>query len=112
MIAKLQKFILALLDPKGVVSFGRFTALLITCFVLGWDTSYLVFAWKFNHHLPAGAPLLSLFPDAITMGAQIAFMTVFYGVTKYGDITLGRAEPAAAAPPVAIAAVQIDTVPK
>jgi hypothetical protein len=102
MIAKLQKFILSLLDPKGVVSFGRFTALLITCFVLGWDTSYLVFAWKFNHHLPAGAAVLSLFPDATTIAAQIGFMTVFYGVTKYGDITLAKAdtETACQAPPI------------
>lgn len=86
MFAKLQRFILALLDPKGIVSFGRFSALLITCFVLGWDTSYLVFAWKFNHHLAAGGAVLSLFPDALTTAAQIGFMTVFYGVTKYGDI--------------------------
>jgi hypothetical protein len=98
MITKLQNFVLSLLDPKGAVSFGRFTALLITMFVLGWDTSYLVFAWKFNRHLAAGAGLLSLFPDASTMGAQVVLMTVFYGVTKYGDITLARSDSAVTAP--------------
>jgi hypothetical protein len=99
MIQTLQKFIRALLDPRGVVSFGRFTALLITCFVLGWDTSYLVFAWMFNHHLPAGAAVLSLFPDVTTIGAQIGFMTVFYGVTKYGDITLAKSGSTPVQPP-------------
>lgn len=94
MMEKLQKFILSLLDPAGKVSFGRFMAMLITCFVLGWDTSYMVFAWKFNHHLPPGASVLSLFPDALTIGAQVGFMTVFYGVTKYGDITAAKAPPA------------------
>ena len=98
MIANLQKFIVALLNPKGVISFGRFTSLLITMFVLGWDTSYLVFAWRFNRHLPAGAGILSLFPDVATVGAQIGLMTVFYGVTKYGDITLARSGPGASAP--------------
>lgn len=92
MIAKLQKFIVALLDPRGVISFGRFTSLLITCFVLGWDTSYLVFAWKFDRHLPDGVGILSLFPDATTIAAQIGFMTVFYGVTKYGDLKLANGD--------------------
>jgi hypothetical protein len=97
MMQKLQNFILSLLDPKGAVSFGRFTALLITLFVLGWDTSYLVFAWKFNRHLTAGASVLSLFPDTLTIGAQIGFMTVFYGVTKYGDLKLEKDAAAVAA---------------
>lgn len=98
MMLKLQKFILALLNPNGVVSFGRFTALLITVFVLGWDTSYLVFAWKINRSLPNGALMLSLFPDAVTIGAQIGLMTVFYGITKYGDISAGKANPAPPTP--------------
>lgn len=93
MMQNLKNFLLSLLDPKGTISFGRFTSLLITAFVLGWDTSYMVFAWTFNRHLPAGLAVLPLFPDAITVGAQIGFMTVFYGVTKYGDVTLAKSGP-------------------
>lgn len=81
------QFLKEVLTPKpDTVSFGRFMSLLISAFVLGWDTSYLVFAWSMNHHLAPGAVPLDLLPSSTTLLGQIAFMTAFYGVTRTGDV--------------------------
>jgi hypothetical protein len=81
-----KQFIRDLLNPTGPVSFGRFMSLITTAFVLGWDSSYIVYAWHLNHHLPAGFAPVDVLPNAGTLLAQGGFMTLFYGVTKYGDI--------------------------
>lgn len=87
MIQRLGQFLREVLTPKSdTVSFGRFMSLVITTFVLGWDTSYIFYAWHMNHHLPAGFPPLDLLPSAATLLGQSGFMTVFYGVTRTGDI--------------------------
>lgn len=87
MIQRLGQFLREVMTPKpDTISFGRFMSLLITIFVLGWDTSYIFFAWQMNHHLPAGFPPLDLLPSAGTLLSQGGFMTVFYGVTRTGDI--------------------------
>jgi hypothetical protein len=62
------QFFKDLLNPSGPVSFGRFMALTMTAFVLGWDTAILVH----NHALVPGAELL----------LQAGFCVTFYGVTK------------------------------
>lgn len=64
----MKQFIKDLLNPSGPVSFGRFMALVMTAFVLGWDTALLVH----NHALPPGAELL----------LQAAFAATFYSITK------------------------------
>jgi hypothetical protein len=81
-----MSFIRELLDPTKNLSFGRFMALVITAFVLGWDTSHLVFAWRFNLHLSPGMQPLSLFADPLIYAAQGAFCALFYSVTKTGDV--------------------------
>lgn len=87
MIQKLAQFIREVLTPKPeTISFGRFMSLLITVSVLAWDTSYIVFAWRMNHHLPTGFPPLDLLPSAGTLLGQSGFMTLFYGVTRTGDV--------------------------
>ncbi len=70
----MKAFILSLLNPQGTVSFGRFMSFVITAFVLGWDTSIVVH----SHVLPTVSDL----------GGQIAFMSAFYGITKYGDLKM------------------------
>jgi hypothetical protein len=73
---------------RGCVSAGRVFTLLILIFVLGWDSSYVVEAWRWNHALlalrsaPAGLAPVPLLPDGATLLAQIGFMTVFYTVNK------------------------------
>lgn len=64
----MKQFIKDLLNPNGLVSFGRFMAFIMTAFVLGWDTAILVH----NHTLVAGSELL----------LQAGFCVTFYGVTK------------------------------
>jgi hypothetical protein len=89
LIASFKRLIQSVLNPKAAYSFGRFMALWMTAFVIGWDTANLVFAWRMNHIIAAqrlATPLLSLLPDAGVMLAQGGFCTLFYGVTKYGDI--------------------------
>jgi hypothetical protein len=85
----LKEFIQGLLSNQPGYSFGRFMSLLISAFVLGWDTSYIMIAYQWNHHLPPGVAPVGFLPDGLTLSAQIAFMTAFYGVTKYGDIRNG-----------------------
>lgn len=82
----MKTFLISLLDPKGQISFGRTAALLTLVFCLGWDTSSLVFAWGFNHHLPAGMNPLPLLPDASTLIGQGSFAGLFFGITKAGDM--------------------------
>lgn len=80
-------FLKELLTPKvDTISFGRFMSLLITVFVLGWDTSYIVFAWHINHHLPTGFPPVDVLPSGATLLAQGGFCTLFYAATKTGDV--------------------------
>jgi len=79
------QFILTALEPETNISFGRTISLLVTLFVLGWDTAHLIFAWHFNYHLLPGAGVISILPDAGVLAAQAGFMTVFYGVAKYGE---------------------------
>ncbi len=64
----MKQFIKDLLNPAGPVSFGRFMAMVMTSFVLGWDTSFTVH----SHTLPAGAELI----------LQAGFCATFYGITK------------------------------
>jgi hypothetical protein len=112
---KLGEFITGALSEssqtgRGCVSAGRVFTLLILIFVLGWDTSYVVEAWRWNHALlalrsaPAGLAPVPLLPDAATLLAQIGFMTVFYTVNKtagaYSDVRVEpRPEGGNAAPP-------------
>jgi len=63
-----MQFLKDLLNPSGPISFGRFMALIMTFFVLGWDTS---FTWH-SHLLPPGSELL----------LQAGFCATFYGITK------------------------------
>lgn len=79
-------FFREILDPTKSLSFGRFMAMVMTAFVLGWDTANLVFAWRFNMHLPAGMAPLPLFADPLVYAAQVAFAGFFYTVTKTGDV--------------------------
>lgn len=81
-----SKWLTALLNPTDSVSFGRVMSLILVAFTLGFDTAMLVFAWKFNSHLPAGAKSLPFLPDAATIAAQTGFVTAFYGATKLGEI--------------------------
>lgn len=73
---------------RGQISSGRIFTLMIVLFVLGWDTSYVVHAWQFNHALlalravPPGLMPLPLLPDAATLIAQAGFMTTFYAINK------------------------------
>lgn len=78
-------FFRELLDSSKTLSFGRFMALLMVVFCLGWDTSNLVFAWRANMHLPPGLPPFPLLPDPLILAAQAGFGATFYGITKYGD---------------------------
>jgi len=78
----MKQFIRDILNASGPLSFGRFMALIMTVFCLGWDTSNLVFAWRINQHLPPGLPPFPLLPDPIILGAQGVFCTLFYGITK------------------------------
>jgi len=78
----LKQLLRDILNASGPLSFGRFMALIMTVFCLGWDTGNLVFAWQMNRHLPPGMMPLSLLPDPIIMGAQGVFCTLFYGITK------------------------------
>lgn len=99
MIEKFAKLMREVLTPKSeTISFGRFMSLLLSVFVLGWDTSYMVFAWRMNHHLPPGMAPFPLLPDAITLAAQGGFMTLFYGVTRTGDVLTAK-KPGSQAPP-------------
>jgi len=82
----LTEFVQSLLSNSPGISFGRFMSLVITAFVLGWDTSYVVLAWKWNHHLPPGVAPVDFLPSPGTLAAQGLFMTIFYGTTKYGDL--------------------------
>jgi hypothetical protein len=66
------------------VSFGRFMSVVLTAFVLGWNTAHLVFAWRFNYHLAPGQAPFPLLPDASTLIAQGGFVTLFYGISKAG----------------------------
>jgi hypothetical protein len=64
----MKNFFKQLFNPAGTVSFGRVMSLLLSAFVLGWDTSYV----KHTHQLPPGSELL----------LQAGFMASFYGITK------------------------------
>lgn len=84
-------------------------SLLLSVFVLGWDTGALVFAWHFNYHLPTGMGMVDLLPSSGTLLAQGGFCTLFYGVTKYGDVQ----QTAAANPaPVVVTQPQLTAVVK
>lgn len=83
---KLQKFIVSLLDPNGQISFGRTMAFMSLVAALSWDTANLVFAWKYNHHIPPGMAAWPLLPDTTTMIGQAGFCSTFYGITKIGDL--------------------------
>jgi hypothetical protein len=86
----MRKFFADLMNPTATgVSFGRVMACWALSNVLSWDTANLVFAWQFNHHLPPGLAPLALLPDVATMAGQVAFVTAFYAITKYGDIKNG-----------------------
>jgi hypothetical protein len=90
-------------DDKG--SIGRLLTVLIVVFVLGWDTSNIVFAWRFNMAHFQG-PILPLLPDAGTLIAQGGFMVLFYTVNKaagtYQNIKVpSLVTPAAPAAPAA-----------
>ena len=82
----MKNFIASLLSPTGTVSFGRFMALVMIAFCLGWDTSNLVFAWRANLHLVPGMVPFPLLPDPVILAAQSGFGLAFYATTKYGDI--------------------------
>jgi hypothetical protein len=56
-------------EGDGQGSFGRLITLVIVTFVMGWDTSNIVFAWRFNLAHFQG-PILPLLPDAGTLIAQ------------------------------------------
>jgi hypothetical protein len=75
----LIQFIKDLLNPNGPVSFGRFMALIMTTFVLGWDTAILVH----NHTLVPGTELM----------LQAGFCVTFYGVTKAVELKNNPANP-------------------
>jgi len=91
----LKDFLQKLLSSDPGYSFGRFMSLVISAFVLGWDTSYVIEAWRWNHHLPPGVSPVDFLPGAGTLLAQGGFMTLFYGVTKYGDLNPPKQQPAA-----------------
>lgn len=85
----LKDFIQGVLSSNATYSFGRFMSMVISAFVLGWDTAYIVIAYKWNHHLPVGVAPVDFLPSAGMLIAQGGFMTLFYSVTKYGDIKSG-----------------------
>ena len=94
-----MSFMQDLLSNSSNYSFGRFMSLVLSVFVLGWDTAALVFAWKINLlHLP-GVTFVSLLPDPFTLGAQGIFVLLFYGTTKTGDILGAKIPPASPIPP-------------
>lgn len=92
---------------RGCASISRLLTLIIVIFVLGWDSCYVLFAWKWNHALlaagtlPPGLTVLPFVPDGATMLAQAAFMTTFYAVNKSASAWIdGRANtPRADVPP-------------
>lgn len=68
-------------EDDGQGSLGRLLTVVIVFFVMGWDTSNVIFAWRFNmQHFQSPLPLL---PDAMILAAQGVFMTLFYGVNKF-----------------------------
>jgi hypothetical protein len=91
-------------EGDGQGSFGRLITLVIVTFVMGWDTSNVVFAWRFNlAHFQSPLPLL---PDAMVLAAQGIFMTLFYGVNKFAGTYENVKVPALPAPPVPTAPTQ------
>jgi hypothetical protein len=85
----MKAWIKDLLSDGANASFGRVMSLLISVFVMGWDTSNLVFAWSMNSkHIP-GVTLISLLPDAGTLTAQGIFMMLFYSATKLSEAKAG-----------------------
>ena len=80
-------FIQELLSNSPVYSFGRFMALVMTVFVLGWITGNFVFCWRWNM-LHATQTPMSLFPDPLLLGALGTFALLFYGTTKIGDAVI------------------------
>lgn len=81
----MTRFFQQLLSADATYSFGRFMSLVITAFVLGWDTSYIVYAWHWNHHLSANLSPVPVLPEAGTLAAQGIFCLLFYGSTKVSE---------------------------
>jgi hypothetical protein len=68
-------------EGDGQGSFGRLITLVIVTFVMGWDTSNIVFAWRFNLAHFQGPICRCCLMQALA--AQGIFMTLFYGVNKF-----------------------------
>ena len=74
----MRAWLLKLFSDDGAVSFSRVATAVIAAFVLGWDTSYVVEAWKL-HKLGVDIRLL---PDASVFAAQTGFIMALYGANK------------------------------
>lgn len=75
-----------LFSDDGAVSFSRVATAIITAFVLGWDTSYVVEAWKL-HKLGVD---IHLIPDAAVFAAQAGFISALYVGNKVSGAISGN----------------------
>jgi len=81
----LRTWLLKLFSDDGAVSFSRVATAVITAFVLGWDTSYVIEAWKI-HKLGVDIRLL---PDAAVFAAQAGFISALYVGNKVSGAIAG-----------------------
>lgn len=76
------KFFAGFFQEDRPESFSRGITVVVVAFVLGWDTNFV-------HHSHS-------LPDALTLTAQAAFMTVFYfggkGIGAVVDVKKAQAE--------------------
>lgn len=73
-MGKVREWLLKLFTSNTGISFSRVASAIITAFVLGWDTSYVVVAFELRKS-GVDVPLL---PPAQVFLAQTGFMTAFY----------------------------------
>lgn len=76
-----REWLIKLFSDSGDVSFSRVASAIITAFVLGWDTSYVVEAWKLRH---AGVDI-HLLPEAAVFAAQATLISALYVGNKVSN---------------------------
>jgi hypothetical protein len=86
---KFRSWLTKLFSDDGAVSFSRVATAVIAAFVLGWDTSYVVEAWKL-HKLGVVIPLL---PEAAVFAAQTGFVSALYVGNKVSGALGGGTPP-------------------
>lgn len=81
----IREWLTKLFSDSGTVSFSRVATAVITSFVLGWDTSYVIEAWKI-HKMGVEIGLL---PGAAVFAAQAGFISALYVGNKVSGAISG-----------------------